>query len=125
MTDLAAFLRRECANPAPWNCSTMPADWCIACGHPDFAAAWRETVEPAACEAAQSGPGGLLALWEEGIGEALPVVDEPRAGDIAVVAAGGAEAGAIFTGERWAIRGQRTVHFIAASALTALKVWRP
>ncbi|WEK42991.1 MAG: hypothetical protein P0Y64_16860 [Candidatus Sphingomonas colombiensis] len=102
----------------------MEADWAILRGHPDFATKWRGTIDPEECEAAQDVPGGLVALWDKGIGKALAVVEQPESGDIAVVAAGGIEVGAIFTGERWAIRGQRTVHFLAPDMVTARKVWR-
>ena len=125
MTTLGDFLRGEMSSGAPWNCSTMPADWCVARGHPDFAAAWRDTIDPAACDAAQDAPGGLLALWDAGIGDGLPQVDALEAGDIAVVSVGGIDAGAIWTGERFAIRGARVVHFLAPGALTVLRGWRP
>jgi hypothetical protein len=42
-----------------------------------------------------------------------------------VVALGAEEAGAIFTGERWAVKGARCVHFIDAPRLTVVKAWRP
>lgn len=125
MMDLGDFLRREMASGAPWNCSTMPADWCVTRGHPDFAAAWRDTVDPAACDAAQDVPGGLLALWEAGIGDALPTADVLEPGDIAVVSLAGAVAGAIWTGERFAIRAARRVHFVPPGAMTVLRAWRP
>lgn len=125
MTQLGDFLREQCGNPDPWNCSTMPADWCIALGHPDFAAKWRDTIEPSACSAAQQGDGGLEALWVAGIDGSIPEVEELQAGDIAVVALDDEQAGAIFTGERWAIRGQRTVHFLPMDALTCIRAWRP
>ena len=102
----------------------MPSDWCVANGHPDFAAAWRGVVEPCACDAATERGGGLLALWERDIGEGLSIVDVPTRGDIAVVTAMGREVGAIFTGERWAIEGQRTLHFLAPEQATVVKAWR-
>lgn len=104
----------------------MPADWCASLGHPDFAAAWRDIVDPALCESVPENAGGLLNLWELGIGSALPEVATPlQAGDIAIVTAFGLEAGAIWTGERWAIRGQRTMHWIAADGAVIVKAWRP
>lgn len=123
---LGEFLKRECANGAPWNCSTMPADWCLSLGHPDFAAEWRSITEPTACEAVPQEAGGLLALWERGIGDGLPVVTGGLvAGDIAVVCLAHLEAGAIWTGERWAMRAARGLHFVDASMLTVVKAWRP
>lgn len=125
MTDLGLFLRAACADSRPWNCSTLAADWCIAVGKPDFAAEWREIVGDAECADVPAAAGGLIALWDRGIGNALPCVSTLLPGDIAVVRLGEYEAGAIFTGERWAIRGPRCVHFIALQTVEPLKVWRP
>ena len=124
---LAEFLKRECGNHAPWHCSTMAADWCIALGYPDFAAAWRDVFEPSACDATADAAGGLLNLWNEGIGDGLPVVKDRRGGDIAVITALGVEAGAIWTGERWALRStDGTVAWLNdAPRICALKSWRP
>lgn len=123
--ELGDFLKRELSNGSAWNCSTQPADWCVALGHPDFAAAWRDITDPAHCEAVQSDAGNLLALWDHGIGDALPVVDDLAPGDIAVLSALGLEAGGIWTGQRWAIRAPRGLHFVAADALAVVKAWRP
>lgn len=123
---LGDFLKRELSNGSAWNCSTLPADWCLALGHPDFAAAWRDVTDPTECEAVPRAAGGLVALWDKGIGTALPPVDEPQPGDIAVISALGLEAGAIWTGERWAIRAPRGLHFIASGPHVAIvKAWRP
>lgn len=122
---LGEFLKARCGARGPWNCSTMPADWCVALGHPDFAADWRDVVDPGECCAVPAEAGGLIALWDRGIGDGLRVVDDPDAGDIAVVEAMGIEAGAIFTGERWAIEGPRGLHFLAPGQLRVVKVWRP
>lgn len=105
-----------------WNCSTMPADWCLSLGHPDFAARWRDFTDPEACDAVSQG--GLVPLWEDGIGAGLPLAEAPYLpGDIGVITAHGLEAGAIFTGERWAIRTGRG--FAALHGVTVLKAWRP
>lgn len=123
---LGEFLTQQRHPSSAWNCSTMPADWCVALGYPDFAEAWRGVVEPSECDAAAEQDGGLVALWDEGIGDALRVVhDEPDAGDIAVIEAFGSQAGAIFTGGRWALRGTRVLHFLAPEQVRVLKVWRP
>lgn len=123
---LGAFLRAQSGDPGPWNCSTMPADWCVSLGHPDFAAAWRDIVEPGLCDAVPADAGGLLNLWELGIGNALPaVVDDLRRGDIAVVYVAGTERGAIWTGEHWALRGERAVHWLPEGSAALLKAWRP
>lgn len=121
---LGEFLKAAAGDRAAWNCSTLPADWCIALGHPDFAAAWRAVVDAEECD--QVAADGLVALWEAGIGDALPIALEPlEAGDIAVVESGGVQAGAIWTGERFAIRALRGLHFIEAAAFRVLKAWRP
>ena len=126
MTDLGGFLKGQLANGSPWNCSTLAADWCVSLGHPDFAAAWRDVTDPDECVSMPINSGGLVVLWKEGIGAALPIVEDPlQPGDIAVVAAHGLEAGAIWTGERWAMKAARGLHFIAADAVEVLKAWRP
>lgn len=123
---LGEFLNLQRRPASAWNCSTMPADWCMALGYPDFAADWRETINPNVCDAAAADAGGLLVLWDAGIGDSLRVVaDEPDAGDIAVIEAMGAQAGAIFTGDRWALRGQRVLHFLASEQVRVIKAWRP
>jgi len=119
--NLGEFLRDHVTPAVPWNCSTLAADWCLALGHPDFAAAWREITDPIECEV--TAQAGLLALWDIGIGDRLPAVTDLEPGDIAVVALGPIEAGAIWTGERFAIRTQRGLHF--TDSLTVLKAWRP
>lgn len=125
MIDLGTFLKEQCANCSPWNCSTLAADWCVALGYPDFAWAWRDITEAGACEAAPAEGGGLVALWAAGIGDYLTVVDgPPQAGDIAVLNAQGYEAGGIFTGERWAIKAARGLHFIPDGAVKITKAWR-
>lgn len=123
---LGEFLKAQCANGGDWNCSTLAADWAIARGHPDFAAEWRTITDPADCETAPAEAGGLLALWERGIGDGLPVVTgELVAGDIAVVGLGHLEAGAIWTGERWAMRATRGLHFVGPQMVSVIKAWRP
>lgn len=122
---LGDFLVAAAANRGPWNCSTMPADWCVARGHADFAAAWRDHIDDARCDATVREAGSLLSLWELGIGDALPVVDEPQPGDIAVLAAYGMEVGGIFTGDKWATRSPRGVLSIRWPSTGIRKVWRP
>lgn len=123
---LVDFLRENLGAAGKWNCSTLAADWCIALGHPDFAAEWRDVTEVAECEAAPRESGGLVALWDRGIGDALPVVGEPyQAGDIGVVATVFGEAGGIWTGEQWALRRDRGLFFGVGDHLRVAKVWRP
>lgn len=134
---LGDFLKVQLSNGGPWNCSTLPADWCIALGYPDFAADWRHLTDPAECDAAPRAAGGLEQLWTQGIGTALPVVGEAGGaartrvseldpGDIAVIVALGLEAGAIWTGKRWALRAARGLHFIQDTRHVAIRqAWRP
>lgn len=133
---LGDFLKAAAADRGPWNCSTLPADWCVALGHSDFAAQWRGTVEEADCEDAAIEGGGLVRLWDQGIGSALPIAAEAqpggslhagglKPGDIAVVALGETEAGAIWTGQRLALRAARGLHFVEPEALRIVKAWRP
>lgn len=125
MTSLGDFLRSRIGSTSPWNCSTMPADWCIQLGYPDFAAAWRDTLDVALCDAVVSGAGGLLVLWDQGIGDGLRVTDDPDAGDIAVLAIGEREVGGVFTGERWATQAGRRLHFLAPEQVRVVKAWQP
>lgn len=122
---LGEFLQSRIDDCRPWNCSTLAADWCVELGHRDFAAEWRGLVDEAECTTVQAEAGGLITLWDRGIGGALPVVAEPKQGDIAVLVALGHEVGGIFTGGRWAIRGERKMHFVGQEQSRALKVWRP
>lgn len=123
---LADFLRRAAEYRGPWNCSTTPADWCMALGYPDFAARWRGTTEPDLCEQAPRDAGGLAVLWGEAIGDAMPMVEAPyEAGDIAVVTVAGFEAGAIYTGERWALRKARGLLFARLPESAIVAAWRP
>lgn len=121
MMQLGDFLLDHAAQAAPWNCSTLAADWCMALGHRDFAAAWRGITDPVDCEA--TAEGGLVHLWDIGIGDALPVVTDLQPGDIGVVSLGPLEAGAIWTGLKWAIRTPRGMHF--SPEVTVIKAWRP
>ena len=123
MTDLGAFLSAQMRDTRPWNCSTLAADWCMALGHPDYAARWRTVVDPLDCDAAADG--NLLWLWETDIGDALSVVDDPRAGDIAVVEVMGRQHGAICIGGKWALKAQRGMHVLAGDQVRVLKAWRP
>lgn len=120
---LADFLDRELAASGPWNCSTFPADWCIALGHPDFAANWRWITCPRRCERITRR--GLLRLWWRGIGDALPFASDLRAGDIGVIRRAGLEAGAIYTGQRWALRAERGLTFLTLPESAVVKAWRP
>lgn len=123
---LSDFLASNLGPAGAWNCSTLAADWCLALGHPDFAAEWRDVVDPDECEAVPREAGGLVVLWDRGIGDALPVATEPyQPGDIAVLAALGLEVGGIWTGDHWGVRRERGLYFGAPELFTVRKAWRP
>lgn len=123
---IGEFLRDAGRDGGAWNCSTMPADWCLRLGHPDFAAEWRDTTEPEACEAAPEAAGGLAVLWDRAIADAIPPVGPPYiAGDIGVIAIYGLESGAIFTGDKWAVRIKRGVSFARLPESAIVAAWRP
>lgn len=120
---LGEFLKAAASDRGPWNCSTLAADWCVSLGYPDFAAQWRAVVDEDECERVQAG--GLVELWDIGIGDGLPVTDVLEPGDIAVVSLNEVQAGAIWTGERFAIKAARGIHFLQSDAFAVLKAWRP
>lgn len=121
---LGDFLLSVAAQRGPWNCSTMPADWCCVLGYPDFAARWRDVTDVAECDAIAAG--NLLALWNEGIGASLsPAVPPYRSGDIAVIGRAGLQAGAIFTGQRWAVQSARGFTALPLPDSAIVKAWRP
>ena len=122
---LGEFLKAQASDRSPWNCSTLAADWCLALGHPDFAADWRHVTGIEQCGTAHVAPGELVKLWASGIGDSLPLVGEVSLGDIAVVEAAGFETGAIFTGGRWALQGTRGLHFLAPAQVRLVRAWRP
>jgi hypothetical protein len=123
--ELGEFLRRELSNGSAWNCSTVVADWCLARGHPDFAAGLRGLVDPDECATAASDAGGLAPLWDRCFSGALPVVTNLEPGDVAVLSALGLEAGGIWTGQRWAVKAPRGLHFLDPAVLLVVKAWRP
>jgi len=123
---LGEFLREAGRDAAPWNCSTMPADWCILLGHLDFAAEWRGTTRPEECEAAPARAGGLAILWDRAIRDAMPEAVAPFAiGDVGVIAVHGLEVGAIFTGDKWAARTGTGVSFVRLPDSAIAAAWRP
>jgi hypothetical protein len=123
---LADFLRDRRGPATGWNCSTMPGDWCVSRGHPDFVAPWRHILGLVECERVAADAGGLVMLWRQGIGEGLPEAAEPyQGGDIAVITIRGFDMGALFTGERWAV--QLPVGLLKANPADVLVqgAWRP
>lgn len=117
---LAAYL--EDAVRTPWkaaehDCSAWPARW-AGIELPAYS-----TDEEGAALIAEAG--GLVALWDYCIGDALPRADEPQAGDVGIITAigrgGATEVGAIFTGKRWAFATERGLACVSAEPVA---VWR-
>jgi hypothetical protein len=70
--------------------------------------------------------GNLLELWDCGIGDALAAAVPPfQSGDIAVIGRAGVQAGAIFTGERWAIQTEKGFAALPLADSAIIKAWRP
>lgn len=88
----------------------MPAQWAIDNGRADPMAQWRgayDTEEGALVLIRDAG--GLNELFRCGMASAgIPERrGDPQVGDIGVLHAGDTQAGAIFTGKRWAMVAQR------------------
>lgn len=122
---LVDFLRARRGPAASWNCSTMPGDWCVACGHPDFVAPWRGIVALDECERVAADAGGLVVLWQQGIGDGLRVAVAPyQPGDIGVITVRSFDMGAIFTGERWAVQLPVGLLRVHPGDATVKEAWR-
>jgi hypothetical protein len=120
------FLQRQLARHDPWNCSTLVADWLIECGYPDYAERYRDLTDPAECEAIAAAHGGLGTLWESLFQGVVPWAEAPwQAGDVGVVTLGGFEAGAVFSGERWALRQSHGLVFAGCDQVAVARGWRP
>ena len=128
MPDLGAYLQRAGMMrrvSGVHDCCAFPADWAIECGWPDPMAAWRGAYgTEAEAEALIFDAGGLVPLFSAGMEMAgLPEADEPHVGDIGVVSLLGEEAGAIFTGKRWAFAADRGIACASLEPGAVLKCW--
>jgi len=110
----ASLRRREAG---VWDCATFPAGWVMWNGLPDPMAAWRGQYR------AEFEPDDLAGLFSEALA-GFEVVAEPIEGDIGVVQIFGAQAGAIYTGKRWAVVAQRGLGFVSLGPNDPVKVWR-
>lgn len=104
----------------------MPAAWAIANGHPDPLAHWRgayATEEEGL--ALITDAGGLVALFDCGATHAgiERRAGEPQPGDIGVLRIGEHEAGAIFTGKRWAFVTDRGIGLASVEDAAIAAVW--
>lgn len=102
------------------DCCTFPADWIVANGWPDPMADWRGGYVDAS--AARDGLAPLAASGLADVG--MPLADVPIEGDVGVISVFGQEAGAIFTGKRWALVAPRGLAFASADPSIVLKIWR-
>lgn len=129
MADLGEYLRNlggKRREPGTFDCVTIVADWAMVNGYPDPMAHRRGAYdsEEAALDLITEA-GGLVALFDQFLG-AVGIMERegsPQPGDIGVVAIRGEEAGAIFTGGRWALVGERGLIFITLPAENVLKAW--
>jgi len=129
MADLGSFLQSlggKCREPGAFDCVTLPADWCMANGYPDPMAHRRGAYdsEESALDLIHDAD-GLVALFDQFLG-AVGINEregEPQPGDIGVAAIRGEEAGAIFTGNRWALVGERGLIFVTLEPANVAKAW--
>jgi len=127
---LGEFLQESAARrrkPGVWDCCTFPAAWAIANGYPDFMADWRgryETEAQALDLIAEAG--GLADLFSAVLDEAglTRVVGDFEPGDIGVVQLLGEQAGAVYTGKRWALVADRGMAFASIASEHIVRAWR-
>jgi hypothetical protein len=106
-----------------WDCVTFPAAWAMANGHDDPLGDWRGGYVTEDVADAETGMFDLFAEQAEAAG--LIRTEMPVEGDIGVVSLFGRQAGAIFTGRRWAMLAPpRGLAFASLDAGSVLGVWR-
>lgn len=131
MTDLGEWLAAQAGRrreAGVWDCCCMPAEWAIECGHPDPMARGRGTyASDEEAEERIAEAGGLSNLFAMAMEDAgIREVSEPEAGDIGVIRIGDEEAGAIFTGRRWAfVPKGRGFAFSSIDPALVVRIWRP
>lgn len=128
---LGEFLRERHAwrrKPGEWDCVTFPAAWAVALGRPDplgdLRGAYSTELEG---EELLFALGGLAALAGERLAAigATPVPAEQVAeGDVGVIELLGHEAGAIYTGRRWAFVADRGLGFATIDRDAVVAAWR-
>lgn len=105
-----------------WDCATFPAAWIMANGHPDPMGDWRGGYAISDVGDAEAGMFDVFAAQVEAAG--MIRTSTPREGDIGVVSLVGRQAGAIFTGRRWAMVAPRGLVFASLEAGSVLGIWR-
>lgn len=130
MTDLGEFLQRNLERrraAGEWDCCCLPAEWSLALGTADPMAAWRgryaTDVEAEDILHREGGLAGIFGAGLESVGW-QPVTDAPQLGDVGVVALLDDEAGAIYTGRRWAFVATRGLGFVSLESDAISHLWR-
>lgn len=128
MVDLGKWLLANNHRPrveGAWDCATMPGDWVIAAGYTDPIAKWRGWDTEEGAQAIIEEAGGLVPLFDEGlfsvgIGRRY---GHAEVGDIAVLRIEGHEAGAIWTGQRFAIVAKRGIAYCSIDPDFVIAFW--
>lgn len=130
--DLGEFLAERLAWPrraGEWDCCAFPAAWAMACGFADPMAEYRGAyASEAEAEGILARAGGLAPLFGPGLVSvgAVPLEpsSDPRKGDIGIIDLLGNEAGAIYTGRRWAFVAERGLGFVSVERGHVSQIWR-
>lgn len=129
MIDLGQWLRRNATqvrDAGEWDCCTFPAAWVIDNGLPDPMTQWRGTYateDEAMCLVEREG--GLCSLFARAMASVGACANDgtPAAGDIGVASLHGLEAGAVFTGKRWAFVTDRGMAFVTIAPEHIAAAW--
>lgn len=128
MAHLGEWLREHNDRPrvaGKWDCCCFPAAWALANGWPDPMARWRGAYSTEAeAELLIGEAGGLLALFRTGMGDAgIPEAEAPSLGCIGVICVGDEEAGAIYTGKRWALVAEKRLVYVSVEPELVTGLW--
>lgn len=130
MTDLGEYLREAARRrrlAGVWDCAAFPADWVMMNGYCDPLAAWRGRYDSEASGLDLiADAGGLVPLFAAGLASVgvRPVDGEFEPGDVGVVQVGDAQAGAVFTGKRWALVADSGMAFASIEREHIAAAWR-
>jgi len=130
MIDLGEYLRaaaRRRRVAGVWDCAAFPADWVIANGYCDPLAAWRGRYDTEAGGLDLiADAGGLVPMFAAGLALAgvPPASGALQPGDVGVVQLGAEQAGAVFTGKRWALVADSGMAFASIEREHIAAAWR-